>query len=572
MNNRIPSFHATKNPRDRRRLGSLLALGAAATLLGCGEVGGDATETVRSELGDFGPWVSTGGPTLVFSPALAKGRNTTLTAFGWGTDHQIWTTAQNASGQWTGVWTALPGGTSFGGRVAAVALDVPSGPLVDHFAIVAMRMDSPNFNNYYIRIQNQSGSDVVKDWEVMPAPVFGGGWFSAPALAFIPASDSTDPDSRLIWAGLGYNGHYAFDRKLTNNQYGSGNPTCHGLDYLNGVYEDGTDIEGRSAPALAFFPPTIKGQRYLAMAMGVKGDEYGHVAYKTTFSTPTWCDPNGGWNLATDVPNGLFMSGPALAVTKRSGLSEMTLYGLGLDSRIYATYPFVANTTFFQVSPQTFEGPPGALGVGGGTVIVSALMNGNAYTDSDKYYRYQVYQFDDRTSWGYQGAGDWAYGEFKGGCAANEWSMGVSASAVNSSRAHSLLCASAAPGSPTSFTSGLHTLNISAANDGYGTHVNYDWDLGFYKGECAPNEVVVGLSQSTSTGALLHVRCAAAGATAKNCRGVIGDNQESPANPTDWASGYRKTACGKGRAVAGVSRGTVTGGVHAVLCCDFAGL
>jgi hypothetical protein len=53
---------------------------------------------------------------------------------------------------------------------------------------------------------------------------------------------------------------------------------------------------------------------------------------------------------------------------------------------------------------------------------------------------------------------------------------------------------------------------------------------------------------------------------------VIGDNQESPGDPIDWASGYRKTACRKGSAVAGVSRGTVTGGVHAVLCCDFSDL
>jgi hypothetical protein len=78
--------------KSRKVLVAVLTLGAVPSQ-GCGEANGDAIETVRGELGDFGPLVSAGGPTLVYSPALAKGRNTSLTAFGWGTDHQIWTTA-----------------------------------------------------------------------------------------------------------------------------------------------------------------------------------------------------------------------------------------------------------------------------------------------------------------------------------------------------------------------------------------------------------------------------------------------------------------------------------------------
>jgi hypothetical protein len=527
----------------------LLALGAAATLPSCGDVNGDATETVRGELGDFGPWVSAGGPTLIDAPALAKGQNTTLTAFGWGSDFQIWTTAQNANGQWTGVWTALPGGT-VASRPAAVAMN--SGPFAGHFVLAALRSDG----HVWLRIQDQTGSDVAYDWR--PLTVYNSGvpysptFFSAPAITFAaPFPDNVG----LFVAGLGYSNRIDLWVLPLNSQ----------ADLLTdnwwGVSSDPGFV---SAPALAYLPPSARGQEFIYLAAGVEGP------YGTTYKTTTRARMLDflPWQ---DVPNANFISGPALAVAGPVGVGmEMTLYGVGLDSRVYASTQ-IPNGGFSQLSPQIVGGNPSALGVGR-TVSVSALINGNAYVNHDKYYSYQVYQFDDRSSWGYQGAGDWAFSEFKGGCAANQWSMGVSASIVNSSRAHSLLCTSAAPGSPTSFTSALHTLNISAANDGYGTHLNYDWDAGFYKGECAPNEVVVGLSQSPITGALRHVRCAAAAATATNCRAVIGDNQESPGDPIDWASGYRKTACRKGSAVAGVSRGTVTGGVHAILCCDFAGL
>jgi hypothetical protein len=50
------------------------------------------------------------------------------------------------------------------------------------------------------------------------------------------------------------------------------------------------------------------------------------------------------------------------------------------------------------------------------------------------------------------------------------------------------------------------------------------------------------------------------------------NKQESPGDPSDWASGYYKTECAKGSAVAGVSRSQVTGGIHGILCCDFANL
>jgi hypothetical protein len=183
-------------------------------------------------------------------------------------------------------------------------------------------------------------------------------------------------------------------------------------------------------------------------------------------------------------------------------------------------------------------------------------------------YSYTGYVFDVNDSRGYGGDGDWAVGDLKGECAANEWMTGVSTGGM-SAPTHSVQCTSTDTAS--SFTSGGHTLTISADNDGYGSHNVGDWDYGYFKGECAANEIVTGLSQSG--GALNHVRCSgAARAIASNCHALAiptSDNRESPRNNNDWAVGYLKAECANGSAIAGVSRDVSTGATHAVLCCDF---
>jgi hypothetical protein len=79
-------------------LGTLAIGGSLIASCGGDENSGEPTEIVRSKLGSSGSWSNAGG-ILLASPALAKGPSTTLTAFGWGTDSQIWTTAQNPAGQ-----------------------------------------------------------------------------------------------------------------------------------------------------------------------------------------------------------------------------------------------------------------------------------------------------------------------------------------------------------------------------------------------------------------------------------------------------------------------------------------
>jgi hypothetical protein len=329
----------------------------------------------------------------------------------------------------------------------------------------------------------------------------------------------------------------------------------------------GANLPTGTAPTLAFVPPLFKGQDYLLAAGGVAGPA--GFAYKAAWFHGEVGAAGSNWLSWQDVPNGTFASGPALAAVSHGEFgSEVTLYGRGLDSRMLVSNQ-VPTGSFSVIGSQTFDGAPYAMGFGEKFYVSATGPNFVPYMNVDKYYSYGTWAFDNGSNWGYQGAGDWAFNEFKGGCAANQWSMGVSA-ATGSGHAHSLLCAST--GGASTFTSNLHTLNISTANDGYGNHnLGFDWDANFIKGECAANEVVVGLSQSTSSGALNHVRCASAGATATNCRARVfsgGDNRESPGNPSDWAPGYYKGECAKNSAIAGVSRSVGTGALHAILCCD----
>jgi hypothetical protein len=186
---------------------------------------------------------------------------------------------------------------------------------------------------------------------------------------------------------------------------------------------------------------------------------------------------------------------------------------------------------------------------------------------------YNTYTFDAGEGRGYAGGGDWAPNEYKGECAAHEWVVGVSSS-PSGNRSHSLLCASKSV--PANLPWSQSTLSVNGQNDGYGVdaqHMCGDWDPGYYKGECARNQVLTGLSQDPNGGALNHLRCSPTnGKRAVNCRSLpfpANNNQEAPGSGFDWAYGYYKAECSQGGAVAGVSRSPATGAIHAILCCDF---
>jgi hypothetical protein len=93
---------------------------------------------------------------------------------------------------------------------------------------------------------------------------------------------------------------------------------------------------------------------------------------------------------------------------------------------------------------------------------------------------------------------------------------------------------------------------------------NNDWDSGYYKGECAPNEYVTGVAQSTS-GWTTSIECCLGNVTHQSC---TAHPLDSSGLDTDWDSGYLKGTCPLRQYVAGVSTDFRAGGSpHMVLCC-----
>ncbi|HKQ68496.1 MAG TPA: M23 family metallopeptidase [Polyangiaceae bacterium] len=173
--------------------------------------------------------------------------------------------------------------------------------------------------------------------------------------------------------------------------------------------------------------------------------------------------------------------------------------------------------------------------------------------------------FDNGDSRGFTGDGDWAFNRYKAECNADAYVFGMSAS-TSGARAHSALCFGGGTNLVTGAGVTVDFSSISTQRDS----TTGDWDVGFYKGECAANEAVTGVSQTTS-GRLASVRCTpmTSDTVLTTCtareydtgdnRGLVGSG--------DWAPFYFKGECGVGEVVKGVSASTATGAAHKILCC-----
>src|SRR5262249_30186084 len=95
---------------DMKR-GLLLPALLASAVFGaasCGDVGdANDTDTVTSELQAFGSFVGPPVGTLLTTPALARNPADVMTAWGLGTNNQIWVTRQNSSEVWDTGWNQL---------------------------------------------------------------------------------------------------------------------------------------------------------------------------------------------------------------------------------------------------------------------------------------------------------------------------------------------------------------------------------------------------------------------------------------------------------------------------------
>ena len=159
---------------------------------------------------------------------------------------------------------------------------------------------------------------------------------------------------------------------------------------------------------------------------------------------------------------------------------------------------------------------------------------------------------------------DWSKGNFKGDCGVG-WAMtGLSADNVAPGSAHALRCKNY--GVPFNGDQAGDALPVSATtNNARGSHAG-DWDPGFAITECGLNEYVTGISQNPTGHALASVRCAHAPTKKQGCstRSTLQEDRGEASG--DWDSGYFKAECAVDQVVVGVSVNTA-GNPRTILCC-----
>jgi hypothetical protein len=226
--------------------------------------------------------------------------------------------------------------------------------------------------------------------------------------------------------------------------------------------------------------------------------------------------------------------------------------------------------------------PYGSFGVASLTPTRAVIFTANQYAPGFIVGRqlkgiYGDLPFDQITTRQYTADGDWAAGQLKGECADGQLVTGVSASKT-SARAHSILCTAA--GVPMNMypPRGI-TLDISAGSSRstgtssvpWGTAI--DWDGGFNKAQCASNEAITGVSQTTA-GRIAKVRCTPMetplSVAAGGCYPRIFSTADNRGNvdANEWATGFWRGECAAGEIPVGISANTGSGAAHAIYCCN----
>jgi hypothetical protein len=170
--------------------------------------------------------------------------------------------------------------------------------------------------------------------------------------------------------------------------------------------------------------------------------------------------------------------------------------------------------------------------------------------------------------------GDWKPNSYKAECADGERAMGISAT-PGSDRASSLLCEqdlfALQYQQPNHYPHQVCRTVDFSTGDNRGTTATGDWDYGNFKGECAANEYVAGVTQTTS-GQVDSLLCCQGNVSHSSCSAHVlarGDSRETTGSG-DWDRNHYKGECGGYyRYAAGVSRNPGSGAVDAILCCNW---
>jgi len=200
------------------------------------------------------------------------------------------------------------------------------------------------------------------------------------------------------------------------------------------------------------------------------------------------------------------------------------------------------------------------------------------------------------TDWSPTNPKDWALNSYKAECGTqSSYGFGVPVTGISKATSGSQRPAQAVHCGPNGMSTTLancHAIQFGQAinannptqgflNEDVGQFpsTSGDWDPYYWKGECAANEFVSGVSQfafAPYQGGLDRILCCPGSVTHANCGTQAFDSGNSPGfltNSPDWDQGYYKGQCQSGQYVAGVSaiaNGNygVVGSAHALLCCS----
>jgi hypothetical protein len=168
-----------------------------------------------------------------------------------------------------------------------------------------------------------------------------------------------------------------------------------------------------------------------------------------------------------------------------------------------------------------------------------------------------------------EGGNDWAPPNLPKAQCVGSWVTGASQSL--SHVPHVVQCNSRA--TPAGYFIG--TQDITAGDSQPSPYSWWDWDFGYYKGECPRNQggAVSGISL-TATGRIGKIACrngAPAGNPNGNSQCVVENfyNGDARGNPwtNDWDGGFFKGDCPPAMYLRGLSSDPVSGAPHALLCC-----
>jgi hypothetical protein len=191
----------------------------------------------------------------------------------------------------------------------------------------------------------------------------------------------------------------------------------------------------------------------------------------------------------------------------------------------------------------------------------------NAYFSEPKF---QAGEFWDRDFGRWQGDPDWDYGYYKGECLPGYVELGLSKTFLGETAVamKSVLCQLPDPSGSPAFT-GSWEATLAVPGDARRAGRLGDWDYGYWKLECGPDEYVSGTSQAPGSHLFHGVRCSKGAHTfgPNGCYPRLFD-VAGPAGDGDWdPANYWKAECAPNEVIAGVSVKPDYFTPHAVLCC-----